>query len=203
MPHKSPLPTVVVKREEKEKRLNEFITHQLAVVAGDDRRGEPAQVLLLARSAESPVVRALMAAMADMHGTPITIRAIFTMLGTVETAGLAEACGCPTISLEVRWARDVRLSAAHEQLVLGPAASYIGDCMRRDPGKRDGWEQFFADCGESARLAMRSFERLWLASEPVFERPRRALVAAETSAAQAAIPPPADDQAIDAPTSRH
>jgi len=56
---------------------------------------------------------------------------------------------------------------AHEQLVLGPETCWIGDCMRRDPAKCDAYESYVEGCGEAAGCAAVSFERLWLASQPL------------------------------------
>jgi hypothetical protein len=39
--------------------------------------------------------------------------------------------------------------------------------MRRDPAKCDAYESFVEDCGEAAGCAAVSFERLWLACQPL------------------------------------
>ena len=55
----------------------------------------------------------------------------------------------------------VETELTHEQLVLGPAASWVGDCMRRDPMKRDAYECYAADCSKTAGWARTSFDRFW------------------------------------------
>ncbi len=159
----------LVKREEKEARLKAFILQHL------EDMGEGAQIApcwrLIARSAESPVARNVlsMGARASLKG--FSVRAIFASLGTAETAQIAEACRVSDWAIQIRWARDLRLLEAHEQLVIGPAACWIGDSMRREPASRDACELYAPDCPDTARRANVFFERLWLASEPIFERP--------------------------------
>lgn len=155
----------LVKREEKDSRLKNFILQHLK-----QRNPGAAHCLLIARSADSPVARTLlsMGARAELKG--FTVRAIFAQLGTAETARIAEACRVSDWALQIRWARDLRLLEAHEQLVISPALSWIGDCMRRDPLSRDACELYSPDCLETARQASLFFERIWQNSEPIFER---------------------------------
>ncbi|MCL4765717.1 MAG: hypothetical protein KJZ80_05760 [Hyphomicrobiaceae bacterium] len=153
----------LVKRDEKETRLKEFIHQHI-------EENCASTCLLVARSAESPVARTVlsMGAKASLKG--FSMRAIFANLGTSETARIAEACRVSDWALQIRWARDLRLLEAHEQLVIGPATCWIGDCMRREPTSRDACELYASDCPDTGRRASLFFERLWLASEPVFER---------------------------------
>jgi hypothetical protein len=166
----------IVRREEKETKLKEFILGHLAArsvnAAGFDAFPS---CLLVARSAESPVAKTVLAlgARASLRG--FSVRAIFACLGTAETARVAEACRVSDWGLQIRWARDIRLLDAHEQLVLGPSTAWIGDCMRREPSSRDASELFASDCPEAARRASMYFERLWRVCEPIFERQAPAL----------------------------
>ena len=66
--------------------------------------------------------------------------------------------------------------------------------MRRDPTKCDAFESYVEGCGEAAGCALVSFERLWIASEPLLARERRPTTAviAETVAD---TPPRGADQA--------
>ena len=88
-----------------------------------------------------------------------------------------------------------RLADAHEQLVINDAACWVGDCMRRDPSKRDAFECYAPAHPEASRTAAVSFARLWGACEPVTLRSTRppartttvsALDPAEAAAALAA-----------------
>ena len=55
--------------------------------------------------------------------------------------------------------------------MLAPDRTWIGDCMRREPTKRDTYERFAANSAETATHAARSFERLWRAAVPVQQLP--------------------------------
>jgi hypothetical protein len=160
-----------VKREEKETKLKDFIKQAIAR-QGMDGQGRAARctLLLVARSADSPVAKAVFALGSEIGASYLALRAIFATLGSTETARIAEACTESDLDLQIRWARDLRLMDAHEQLVLLPDTSWTGDCMRRDPAKRDAYEAFAVDSRETAHRASTCFERLWGASEPVIER---------------------------------
>lgn len=162
----------VVRREQKEARLREFLLRQLGLAGEGAPATEKAATscLLIARSADSPAARIVLALGAQAMPPSFSVRAIFAQLGGTETARIAEACRNSNWAIQVRWARDVRLLEAHEQLVLGSATSWIGDCMRREPTARDACELYAADCRDATRRATLFFERLWGASEPVFER---------------------------------
>jgi hypothetical protein len=160
-----------VKREEKETKLKDFIT-QCVARHGVDEQGRAARLtcLLVARSADSPVAKAVFALGSERGGSNFALRAIFATLGGAEAARIAQACRESDLELQIRWARDIRLMDAHEQLVLPPDTRWIGDCMRRDPAKLDAYDHFAIACREAAQLASICFERLWVASEPVIER---------------------------------
>jgi hypothetical protein len=155
----------VVRKEEKQQKLQDFILRDLESRAAG-LLAAPPSYLLLARSIDSPVSRAILAMgpQAAAHG--VRLRAIFTM---DEGVGMgAEAISADFVRLiDSRLASDVRLLDAHELLVLGPAAAWIGDCMRRDPAKRDAYEFYSEDSPEAARSAAKSFERLWLSASPL------------------------------------
>jgi len=123
--------------------------------------------LLIARSPRSPVAQALRANASQLAATNISVRAIFC------EASPAEAKSAPFgLPGECRIAKDSRLLDAHEQLVLAPDRSWIGDCMRREPTKRDTYERFAENSAEVAAFATRSFERLWRSSSPKRSLPK-------------------------------
>jgi hypothetical protein len=179
----------LVKREDKAGRLAAFIDEFLARVAKEPR-SVLRPVLLLARSAESPVARAVMSISSHDVGRSLAVRAIFATLGTADTACIAEAYRSSSSALQIRWARDIRLMDAHEQLVLDDETSWIGDCMRREPLRHDAFEAFSAGCAGTARSVTVFFERLWQASEPIIDRK----ASAETVAGEIMAPPPPIDQ---------
>jgi len=169
MRFRPPLRISVTRREEKEQKLKDFIGRHIAVVQRDPQRANP--LLVLARSAESPVIKALAGLAHELASVGASVRMIIAQADrdslAEEWAPAAEPAG---LDYEVRWARDPRLIEAHEQLVLGPLACWIGDSMRREPAKCDAFETYMDACAATAGSAALSFERLWSASEPLLER---------------------------------
>lgn len=151
---------------EKVARLGDFIAKDLDGRATRGRAVSGGCYLLIARSPSSPVARALIANGARIAAMGIRVRAIFSEVDAGQAS--AELQSAPfTVPSECRITRDRRLLAAHEQLVLSPENSWVGDSMMREPTKRDTFERFAADCMETGSIASRSFERLWRASVPV------------------------------------
>ncbi len=153
----------IVRLEDKETKLKSFIRTVVEQAAAHcETGGESHAVLLIARSIESPVAKAV-AALVREGTITVPVKAILALLPRQEVEG--DAVGDTLAALVGaqggRVIRDARLFDAHEQIVLGPAASWIGDCMRRDPMKRDAYECFAADCSKTAGWARTSFERLW------------------------------------------
>lgn len=163
----------LVRREQKQQKLEAFIADYLDHPARR-RSSAPRCFLVLARSAESPAAKAVLATGLRGAGHGLSVRAIFATLGEDDAARLAELCRSSERGLQVRWARDVRLMDAHEQLVLGETTSWTGDCMRREPSKHDAFEAFMPDSAEAARRAILFFERLWHVSVPIIDRPAAA-----------------------------
>lgn len=160
-----------VRREEKEFRIRELVVRHLQRQAADSFQGVGEKTcLMIARSADSPMAKTVLSLGASGALRGYSVRAIFGFLGTAETVKIAEACRASAWSLQVRWARDLRLLEAHEQLVLGTETSWYGDSMRRDPSIRDACELYAPECPVTARRSIQFFENLWRASEPVFER---------------------------------
>jgi hypothetical protein len=163
-----PLRVNVTRHEEKEQKLQEFLSQHLAAQrnGGDARRST--HLLLVARSLESPVVRVIASLANEIAAAGLGVRII---LGHIDRDLLPEDWGRGvTFAHEVRWARHPRLIEAHEQLVIDAETCWIGDCMRRDPAKCDAYESFVEGCGEAAGCAAVSFERLWLTCQPLVSR---------------------------------
>jgi len=151
---------------EKVARLSAFITSDIDSRAARGLYAAGGCYLLIARSPEGPVAVALREHAGALGKSGIRIRAIF---GEIELGQGAATVAAPPFALpsECRIARDPRLLAAHEQLVLAPDCSWIGDSMRREPAKRDAYEKFAPGCAETATNAARSFEKMWRAAAPV------------------------------------
>lgn len=149
--------------------------------------------MLVARSLESPVVKAVAGAADEIAGAGFNLRLILAQLDA--SASARDWSQDITLAHEVRWAKHPRLIEAHEQLVLGPEACWIGDCMRRDPTKCDAYESFVEDCGEAAGCAAVSFERLWCASQPLVCREPGAIDVPARGPTMAALEPHPKDAA--------
>lgn len=156
-----PLPpsNPALSREDKEAKLKAFITEALAIDGGriDETRKTYS---LVARSLASPVVKALHAATADIVAAGIAVRVVL-----FESEALADepaqAALLDSSAIEIRVLNDQRFSAAHEQLTLDHGRVWIGDCMRRDPAKRDAFEMYHTGLPTMTAHAEGSFAKLW------------------------------------------
>ncbi len=164
-----PLPSVV-KREDKMETMRTFIKANLLAQRGTSAAAID-EITLVARSAESPVARAIVSLGAEIAARGLTVRAIFGHLEAEKTP-VGWSISGPQIpfSRELRWAKNPRLADAHEQLVLGPSTAWVGDCLRRDPSRRDAYEQYAATDAVTAANLQTSFSRLWSASVPLMIR---------------------------------
>ncbi len=156
-----PLRMSVIKRGDKEQKLAAF------VAAYFSQARDAQDILLIARSIDSPVVRAIAAAAAHVAASGCGVRII---LAQADREALPESWtigGAVPVDCELRWARNRRLLEAHEQLVMGSDFCWTGDSMRRDPAKCDAYETFVERDRLVATSSRVSFERLWAASEPL------------------------------------
>jgi hypothetical protein len=143
-------------KDEKEARLRDFVARHIeSVVASGVKPQTPYR--LIALSTESPPARALASLTSDLAAAGIAIEAIFLKPAVSPDAASLENARC-------RFAADSRYLDAHEQLVLDSSTSWIGDCMRRDPGKRDTYEHYGHACEITARHASCSFMQMWNAA---------------------------------------
>lgn len=168
----------IVRLEDKETKLKSFIAAFLDEAANRSAAQPPIRsdgsaaaldddgvLLLVIRSLDSPLAKAVTALMQE-RVIDMPIRAIFAMIQRSDLQAAGEGSPFSTQN-SIRMAADARLLDVHEQIVLGPSASWIGDCMRRDPRKRDAYECYAANCTETARWARISFERLWSRSDAI------------------------------------
>lgn len=190
----------VVKKEEKETNLRAFIQKDLenrktaGATDGDYR--------LVARSLESPVARAMASLSSDITDSGIAMRLLLTQFGAIADAELTEQARAVVPAADIRVIRDVRFLDAHEQLVVSPTAAWIGDCMRREPSKRDAYECFAPDSAEVAGWANTSFERLWAAGEPLDMRQQVAAPGGDDGDS-IAVPPVAEAAPAHEASTRH
>jgi hypothetical protein len=123
-----------------------------------DHAVDGAEVTVIARSCDSPVALALASARDAIESKNGCMRAV-----VMQALPLGWGGDTP---IDVRVALNPRLQDAHEQLVVGDAAVWIGDCMRRDPAKRDAYQQEKVACPVTSQFAALSFERLWAIATP-------------------------------------
>jgi hypothetical protein len=175
----------MTRRGEKEARLGAFIARSIHALQGlgasdgsaaaraDIRaavHGGEREVLIIARSAQSPVVKSTAALAREIAAAGCSVRILLARNDRPVPAdalsdALIAASGA-ALGAEVRRARNPRLVEAHEQLVLARHACWTGDTMRRDPATCDAYESFVEDCPELAATAAATFERLWADAEP-------------------------------------
>ncbi len=144
-----------ISKEEKEQRLKEFIGRDLEARKNGAIVEATATYRVVALSIDSPVVRVLGAIAADIAAQGIAIEAIFLCKVSASDAERT----IPGVTCRI--ANDRRLFDAHEQLILNSKDAWTGDCMRRDPTRRDAYECYNINCKKTAAWAANSFERIW------------------------------------------
>jgi hypothetical protein len=184
----SPSRPVVMTRTDKEGRLKDFFSEGLALRAEDPARDDSVTAFL--RNPDSPAARALCAVYFDgrAEGARIRILICDTHADDPMATSVLDISGA-----EFRVFAEPRFAAAHEQLVIGANRVWIGDCLRRDPTKRDAFELYHANDAAARLFAAVSFERLWARGRPI--KPARAesvspeiIAAGHEAGAQGALP---------------
>jgi hypothetical protein len=156
---------LVVRKEEKEATLKEFIEKDLMARKAAGASAGDGCYRLIALSQKSPVAKALAALAPEAAALGIEIRAVFMTLDSPTPEGEGGR-SVPMAASACRLISDPRIIDAHEQLVLGDRTAWVGDCMRRDPATRDAFECYSEDCALTATWATRSFDRIWACAEP-------------------------------------
>ncbi|MBU1210734.1 MAG: hypothetical protein KJ587_05600 [Alphaproteobacteria bacterium] len=152
----------VVTKEEKEPRVKAFIEQHIEKLEGRPDWA-PVEFLLVARSPESPVCRALSALAPALAAQKIAVRVVFTAIDTGAFQGDLAASANLLQMATSRIVCDSRLYEAHEQLILDEETCWIGDCMRREPAKRDAYESYTTSSVATAHAAALTFAHLWRA----------------------------------------
>lgn len=151
----------LIRREEKTSRLCSFIQSNLLSAEAGLSHGAPVEVVVVARTGQSPVIHALTSAVLASPGANIRVFTILT-----EASGDSGPDNIGALGT-IRLATDRNLREAHEQIVIGTEATWIGDCMRRDPTKLDTFERFVDEAEEAIAWARIAFDRLWAAAHPI------------------------------------
>ena len=156
----SPPLLMMATRTDKEARLKDFITEGLARLPEALAAADP--VTIVVRNPDSPAARAAYAALSERHvGSGVKV-----IFGETNSDDPMAASLLDIICGEFRVLGDPRFGAAHEQLVVGSHV-WTGDCLRRDPNKRDAFEVYYSDDAAVRLYAAGSFEKLWAAARTV------------------------------------
>ncbi|MEC9369100.1 MAG: hypothetical protein VX871_10475 [Pseudomonadota bacterium] len=129
-------------------------------------------VTVIARSAESVPVRALLGKAEELAAAGVSIRAIFADIEMSNElldfcAAASRLAGGADPSSLVRWAHRDSLADAHEQVTLGTRMCWSGDAIRRRADVRDGLNLFEQTAPATVRLGTMAFVAIWDISERV------------------------------------
>lgn len=173
-------------RTEKESKLTSFVSDGL-VDSESDRL-----ITLVARGTDSPVAAALAAVLLNAKSQTIaTVRVVlFDIDSVVEDHAVSSILDIA--GAEFRVLPDSRFAAAHEQLVIGSSRAWLGDCMRRDPSKRDAFEIFHDHNATAIAHATGSFTKLWASAKPLKRSVNRTMAPQALVAGQSATDSPPD-----------
>jgi hypothetical protein len=160
MTPKTPVGMIVVKKEEKEPKLRTLLAAAIEAIGTQDGLQQAPILRLLAASSASPVARAVASLQSELTAAGIET---LIVLAKSETVPLMNVGAASTY----RHLADARCHDAHELMVLGATAVWVGDCLRRDPAIRDSYELHASDAPDTARLTALSFDRLWSRAAPV------------------------------------
>ena len=166
-------------KEERETKIKSFIRDAL----DDGSSGREDAIAVLARSPSSPVVSALLALSEELAQRRIG--------ATIVLAGGATAAEDETwsLSFSARFIHEIRLTCnprvldGHEQLIVGDRSVWYGDCMRRDPDKRDAFVSFLPDDPAAARACRFAFRELWRGAQSIYRNADLASLVVTTTAA--------------------
>jgi hypothetical protein len=151
-------------KEERETTIKTFIRDAL----DESTSGREDAIALLARSPDSPVVTALLALSDELAERRIG--------AAIVLAGGATAAEDETWSLsfsakfihEIRLTSNPRVLDGHEQLIVGDRSVWYGDCMRRDPLKRDAFTTFLPNDPAAVRACRFAFRGLWRGAQSIY-----------------------------------
>lgn len=147
---------MMMSRTDKEARLKDFIGEVFAT-RGEDPTREICLTLFV-RNPDSPAARALHAAWSEglIEGARILLVVGDTVVDEPTAPSVLDISDA-----ECRVLADPSFAPAHEQLTVGHNRVWIGDCLRRDPTKRDAFELYHGDDATNCVFAIASFEKLW------------------------------------------
>jgi hypothetical protein len=130
------------------------------------------RVTIIARSPASPVIQAMRAMSDELSARRVAVRAVFSdvdperalLMAWEVISDLSQDREHPEL---MRWASSPGILEAHEQMILGQRMCWLGDAMRREPGRRDGFDLFDTDAPVQCGLGVQSFAAMWNFATPV------------------------------------
>ncbi len=130
------------------------------------------QVTIIARSPSSPVIQALTSMADDLLTRKIAVQVVFADVDPEKElrdvwSVISELSKKSEHGHLVRWANQPGVLEAHEQMMLGQNMCWLGDAMRREPGRRDGFDLFDTDAPHTCRIGIQSFAAMWKFAKPV------------------------------------
>lgn len=130
------------------------------------------QVTIIARSPLSPVIQTLSSVADELSARQISVQVVFSDVDPEKALRsawnvIAELSQAREHGDLVRWANAAGVLEAHEQMILGQHMCWLGDAMRREPGRRDGFDMFDTDAPQTVRLGIQSFAAMWKFATPV------------------------------------
>lgn len=159
-------------KEERESSIKHFILSSL----DDSACGREDALALLARSPTSPVVGALLALSDELGERRIGAHIVLAGGATAREDEIWSLSFSARFVHEIRLTGNPRVLDAHEQLIVGDRSVWFGDCMRRDPMKRDAFaSQLMDDCGAN-RGSRFTFGQLWSGAQSIYRSPAVASV---------------------------
>lgn len=153
----------VIRRDEKHETLAAFVAQ--SVTAALRTATGSLSLDIIARSMASPVVVATAHALAQLDTAAIDVRIVVKS----DNNGFANAA-MDGHTMAVRKLSNPALSDAHEQLIVGTDAVWIGDTMRRDPNCCDSFERYVETGDQAIAWAAKAFARLWDMSHEIAAR---------------------------------
>lgn len=161
----SPSRLMTMSRTDKEARLKDFIVESLTALA--EGPGGSGTVTMMVRGTDSPTARALGAALSEVPLATLDVLDIKVIIADTRVEDAASPSLRDIAGIEFRLLSDPRFGASHEQLVVGRTHVWIGDCLRRDPNKRDAFELYHKADPIARKCATVSFEKLWARAKPL------------------------------------
>lgn len=174
----SPSRPMMMSRTDKEARLKDFIGEALA--SRDGNSAAEICLTLFVRNPDSPVARALYAAWSEGR---VNAAHCLILIGDTNADEPTAPSVLDMTGAEYRVLADPSFAPAHEQLTIGPTHVWIGDCLRRDPAKRDAFELYHPNDPGISVFAIASFDKLWSRGRPLkpnAERLSPEIIAAQT-----------------------